>query len=368
MTFDWFEDSLQSRRKKQEARYDVAKASKAKRKDKKEKQRKRNEVIDKHLTRHANLVSDARAKYNVHGYSIYFDPTGFVYDITLLCGDALRGRHEKVVLRLYTSDEPPYYYAAFSTYFGPDGQEARRVLAPLASSFPTAFEAFKKHFESRTKYTWANRVQAGRPTLLKDGSVDPLAYRYKFPAFGPAGMDLPPGRYDPSQPVDDDDVELMDNFAKPDVVAERDHASVDVDSQGDEVAFENSDDEQYDTADEGEEPGAMHWDVSGFLEPKTASGLDRLQAADHAAERGNDHDVNGFGGPIPAFGYQPVSDYGVVQDNHSYGQNVRLPSPPSFQYASEGVKEDYEGDGINNPGSQNLDAKGGIVNWDWSGR
>lgn len=383
VSFDWFEDSLQAHSKKREKPYDIQELTRAKRREKKEKKRIRDLGIDKQLTRHANIVSDAKARYNVYGYSIYFDPTGFMYDITLLCGDALKGRTEKVVLRIYSSDEPPYYYAVFATYFSPDGYEARSVLAPPGSTFEVAFGAFKEQFKVRTKLDWAQRVQAGQPMLLKDGSIDPEAFRYRFPPYGPTGMDLPAGRYYLSTEPDEEAEDVLNQFGNAQALPEQisikaekvSGANVNGVNDGQDVfpehhaagkkrSAEESGNEEFHTADEGELTSAMHLKMISPLKKKAKKGSEHGRVTQQSQEPVLDPfsgraDVRSD--DVIPFGYEPYTNGADQDEDMSPGQ---LWSPPSEQ-----IDEmwDYRL-GSHATGGQMSDDRSGIVTWNWGGR
>jgi len=193
VTFDWFEDSLQARRKKTvKGQYDMPTAAKEKARKQKKRKMQRDIRVGAEMTNFAKIVSDAKATYNLQGYHCYVDPTGFTYDVELLRNvDTGNGViFSKVVLRLFESDEPPYYYACYSTYIDMNGREAREVHANPASQFTVAFEKFKEAFEYRTKVIWEQRWFARSGSTAKSYT----AFTYKQPELGPLGMDLPPGR------------------------------------------------------------------------------------------------------------------------------------------------------------------------------
>lgn len=139
----------------------------------------------------------------IDGYHIYRDRTAFPYAITLARPNLLTNQnkryHLKVCqphlylpqpipllhpllpmfsplprprarvqspraqrLQLYESHAVPKLFACYTKYSAPDGSgnghEKAKVLAPIGSSFETAFEIFKKFFELKTRRQWDNRL------------------------------------------------------------------------------------------------------------------------------------------------------------------------------------------------------------------
>lgn len=169
------------------------------------------------------------------GHHIYRDPTGFAYDITLCRANLLSNQNEAYQLKvclpphpprsvistpiyplllplsgsstepvrprcavinpraqrlqLYETHAVPKSFACFVKYSGPNRTETQ-VLAPVASSFETAYNAFKKFFALRTRKEWRMRLDVKAKTKdAKESENDGTApFRYN-----PPGGDEPKG-------------------------------------------------------------------------------------------------------------------------------------------------------------------------------
>ena len=134
-------------------------------------------------------------------YSIYHDHTNYKYDITLARADLLTNTNERHVLKvcapflnlrqqhdiftspvfpytplpfrprvrlhrpwaqrlqLYESNATPKLYACFEKHSKPGESPTANMLAPVGSSFDTAFDHFKKFFNLKTGKAWDDRFQ-----------------------------------------------------------------------------------------------------------------------------------------------------------------------------------------------------------------
>ncbi|KAI9845182.1 MAG: hypothetical protein M1837_005067 [Sclerophora amabilis] len=161
VTFDWLEDSLMSGRVKREKRYLVAALEKQKRKQRLEKNKQEQAAVKRFRDGCAGSEEDTLSK----AYHIYRDETLFEYNITLGRADLSTNRVERYHLKLYESNALPHLYAV-SARFTKAGSSARVIVAPLASFFDVAFQAFEKFFRKKTGIEWASRLNR---CVVEDG-------------------------------------------------------------------------------------------------------------------------------------------------------------------------------------------------------
>ena len=146
-----------------------------------------------------------------NGYHICRDPDGFNYDITLVRANLVINKNERYQLKvglplhtplfpyvrrrsrvplvcpraqrlqLFETHTEPMYYATFVKYSSP-GATAKEVLAPIGSSFSTAYDAFKKFFRLKTRREWDERLLK-TPLPVEHGDK-PAPFVYNPPADG----------------------------------------------------------------------------------------------------------------------------------------------------------------------------------------
>jgi hypothetical protein len=125
-----------------------------------------------------------------------------MYNIKLIRTDIRRNYQERAYLRLYESDAVPATYAAYMKMVQPEGSEGarqvwgpggwgeperkrnagERILAPVGSSWDTAYKVFKQEFQDMTGYEWDDRMKAlgtwPASTRMPAGSEKPWIYGY----------------------------------------------------------------------------------------------------------------------------------------------------------------------------------------------
>ncbi|KZF19658.1 hypothetical protein L228DRAFT_250720 [Xylona heveae TC161] len=105
-------------------------------------------------------------------YHLYQDETGLVYDVTLLRTDDERKINERYHLKLFESHFFPSCYATAAKYYR-NSISTAIVLAPVASTFETAFEKFQSFFRGKTGKAWEDRFSEDQTSATRTKVSDP---------------------------------------------------------------------------------------------------------------------------------------------------------------------------------------------------
>lgn len=101
-------------------------------------------------------------------HHIYYDATGFGYNILLTRADLKRNKIERVVVRLYETHTLPASYAVFERYTAPGKDAIEEVACPVGSTFAEAFGVFRRVFEKWAEVRWEDRQRPSPATRGKD--------------------------------------------------------------------------------------------------------------------------------------------------------------------------------------------------------
>ncbi|KAI9799746.1 MAG: hypothetical protein M1833_003865 [Piccolia ochrophora] len=187
LSFEWLEDTLNSKRVRKGKKYTIQNVAKAYQRDKKNTSRalkSEQEVLNAATCRFQNGCEAAQAELASGNYHIYRDTTLFEYDIVLARADLEKNRNERYQLRLYETHAVPRMYAVTAKYTRPFFSSTV-TLAPPNSFFKDAFIAFRRFFKGKTHIEWEERQDG------KKWAED--AFWYTLPAAGKPRGEMPPG-------------------------------------------------------------------------------------------------------------------------------------------------------------------------------
>ncbi|MCJ1334830.1 hypothetical protein MMC09_000095 [Bachmanniomyces sp. S44760] len=188
VTFDWLEDSLQDRSPKRIYPYLMESCNKATSERKAKKHSNRRTNIERGVESFKNGCADFIKRMGTEGYHVYYDHTGFNYDVILVRADLTTNQNERCSLKvglphstrtfpyrsprrprvplgrprtqrlqMFQNHVAPLSYACHVNYSSPTKGNASQILAPVGSSFETTISSFKKFFELKTGIEWDHR-------------------------------------------------------------------------------------------------------------------------------------------------------------------------------------------------------------------
>ncbi|GFF26467.1 hypothetical protein IFM58399_01427 [Aspergillus lentulus] len=179
VTYDWLEDSLQSktRKPKPEGVYLLANLPNKEKK----KQRRAAKVQTRQLKAKdkssapgndsSNLKTRTRKgkALNAANYHVYVDQaTGETYSATIYRQLSRNNTREKFQIKVHESNDVPHTYATQAKY-SRTGKSTDEMLAPPGSDENTAIAAFRDFFVSKTGKNWENRLDGIPVPPKQDG-------------------------------------------------------------------------------------------------------------------------------------------------------------------------------------------------------
>ncbi|CAD6575326.1 MAG: hypothetical protein ASARMPREDX12_001535 [Alectoria sarmentosa] len=233
VSYDWFEDSLLKRYPQKEFDYLMAPLIKCAAETKTKKKAVRQENIRRGMEKFEKGCKEFKEVMFSDGYHVYQDFTKFDYDLTLARTNLLVNKNDRIALKvcypfssastashkrhlmpdpiittpifpivslcprararihcpraqrlqLFETHATPKYYACYTKYSSPGQVSTNQMLAPIGSSWETAWDAFQGFFQLKTGKRWEERF-----VRMETGSE---AFTYTPPKVGqPRGMFL----------------------------------------------------------------------------------------------------------------------------------------------------------------------------------
>ncbi|KAI9812887.1 MAG: hypothetical protein M1827_004405 [Pycnora praestabilis] len=172
VSYDWLEDSLLKKSPRKEAAYFMKSLSAEKHKKDLLVKRAVKEGVQAFGKGCKEFKKDMLSEICEDNYHLYRDETGFDYDIVLARFDILTNKNQRYYLKLYETHSHPHLYACYIKYTRP-GKTGTDMLAPLASLFSTAWNAFTKFFKAKTGKAWEMRLDSrwGLKAMGRAGGV-----------------------------------------------------------------------------------------------------------------------------------------------------------------------------------------------------
>ncbi|GIK04583.1 hypothetical protein Aspvir_008666 [Aspergillus viridinutans] len=152
VTYDWLEDSLQSKTRKPqpEGAYLLANVS-----NKEKKKQRRAAKVQTRQLKAKDKSSDSKCQANYH---IYVDmSTGETYSATIYRHLSRNNTREKFQIKVHESNDVPHTYATQAKY-SCTGKSTDEILAPPGSDQNTAIAAFRDFFAAKTGKDWELRL------------------------------------------------------------------------------------------------------------------------------------------------------------------------------------------------------------------
>ncbi|EAW22555.1 BRCT domain protein [Aspergillus fischeri NRRL 181] len=152
VTYDWLEDSLQSktRKPKPEGAYLLANVP-----NKEKKKQRRAVKVQRRQLKAKDKSSDSKYQANYH---VYVDQaTGETYSATIYRQLSRNNTREKFQIKVHESNGVPHTYATQAKY-SRTGKSTDEILALPGSDQDTAIAAFTDFFAAKTGKNWENRL------------------------------------------------------------------------------------------------------------------------------------------------------------------------------------------------------------------
>ncbi|KAI9705109.1 MAG: hypothetical protein M1836_006892 [Candelina mexicana] len=217
VSYDWLEDSLQSKRARKETKKYVMKSIATQRRTEKAGKRR---AVKEGVKTFKKGCENAKTDLLSDNYHTYRDETGFDYDVVLARADLSRNINERHHLKvpffsslsspsqpssrllssppeltptkLYESHAIPHLYCTYTRYSRP-GKSADQNLTPIGTLFDSCFAAFTKFFKSKTGLCWEERLDKKK--------VEGEVFTYTPPVLGRPRGRMPEGWKEPIQVV-----------------------------------------------------------------------------------------------------------------------------------------------------------------------